>query len=75
MARPVRIEYAVAFYHVASRGNERKRIFHSKCDYEKFKSYLVAIHKSPILSNFEIWHTAIWPICLRKTYSFCRWSR
>jgi len=40
MARPLRIEYEGAFYHVTSRGNERKRIFHSKYDYEKFKSYL-----------------------------------
>ena len=40
MARPVRIEYEGAFYHVTSRGNERKNIFTSKSDFEKFKSYL-----------------------------------
>jgi len=27
MARPLRIEYADAFYHITSRGNERKDIF------------------------------------------------
>ena len=27
MARPLRIEYAGAFYHVTSRGNERKDVF------------------------------------------------
>jgi len=27
MARPVKIEYPGAFYHVTARGNERKRIF------------------------------------------------
>lgn len=27
MARPLRIEYPGAFYHVTSRGNERKRLF------------------------------------------------
>lgn len=40
MARPLRIEYEGAFYHVTSRGNEQKKIFYSKSDYEKFKHYL-----------------------------------
>jgi REP element-mobilizing transposase RayT len=40
MARPLRIEYEGAFYHVTSRGNERKRIFHGSKDYERFKHYL-----------------------------------
>jgi REP element-mobilizing transposase RayT len=40
MARAIRIEYENAFYHVTSRGNERKNIFFSKSDYEKFKAYL-----------------------------------
>lgn len=40
MARPLRIEYDGAFYHVTSRGNESKRIFYAKSDYEKFKSNL-----------------------------------
>lgn len=40
MARPLRIEYEGAFYHVTSRGNDRKRIYFATSDYEKFKSYL-----------------------------------
>jgi len=40
VARPLRIEYEGAFYHVTSRGNERRKIFFGKADYEKFKSYL-----------------------------------
>jgi len=40
MARPLRIEYAGAFYHVTARGNERRRIYYGKADYEKFKTYL-----------------------------------
>jgi putative transposase len=40
MARPLRIEYKGAFYHVTSRGNERRKIYYAKSDYEKFKSYL-----------------------------------
>ncbi len=42
MARPLRIEYEGAFYHVTARGNERKKIFYSRGDYEKLKSYLKA---------------------------------
>jgi len=40
MARPLRIEYEGAFYHVTARGNERRRIYYSQSDYEKFKDYL-----------------------------------
>ena len=40
MARPLRITYPGAFYHVTSRGNERKEIFKSKRDREKFLAYL-----------------------------------
>ncbi len=36
MARPLRITCPGAFYHVTSRGNERKNIFKSKRDREKF---------------------------------------
>jgi REP element-mobilizing transposase RayT len=40
MARPLRIKYKGAYYHIAARGNERKKIFFSKADYGKFKEYL-----------------------------------
>ncbi len=40
MARALRIVYPGAFYHVASRGNERKNIFLNKRDREQFLSYL-----------------------------------
>lgn len=40
MARALRIEYEGAVYHVTVRGNERRKIFFSKRDYEKFKEYL-----------------------------------
>jgi hypothetical protein len=40
MARPLRISYAGAFYHITSRGNEWKDIFKSNGDREKFLSYL-----------------------------------
>ena len=40
MARPLRIQYPGAFYHVTSRGNERKKVFKSQRDREKFLEYL-----------------------------------
>lgn len=40
MARPLRISYPGAFYHVTSRGNERKAVFKSSGDREKFLEYL-----------------------------------
>lgn len=46
MARPLRIEYEGALYHVTSRGNEKRKVFFSRKDYEKFKEYLAnAIEK------------------------------
>lgn len=40
MARPLRLEYEGAFYHVTSRGNERGKIFFTEADYGKFLDYL-----------------------------------
>jgi len=40
MARPLRIEFEGAVYHVTARGNERRKIFFSKRDYEKYKEYI-----------------------------------
>jgi putative transposase len=40
MARPLRIEYEGAFYHVTSRGNEGRKVYFSKSDYDKFADYL-----------------------------------
>jgi putative transposase len=40
MARPLRITFPGAFYHITSRGNERKSVFKSKRDREKFLGYL-----------------------------------
>jgi REP element-mobilizing transposase RayT len=45
MARPLRIEYEGALYHVTARGNERKRIYFTKTDYEKFREYSEEISK------------------------------
>jgi len=59
MGRPLRIEYPEAFYHVTSRGNERKDVFKSHRDREKFLTYLqtaterygAAVHVYCLMSN------------------------
>jgi putative transposase len=59
MARPLRIEYPGAFYHVTSRGNDQKDIFKSRKDREKFLDYLgtaterygAQIHAFCLMSN------------------------
>ena len=44
MARPLRIEYPGAFYHVIQRGTERKNIFIQNSDKKKFLFYLDSAH-------------------------------
>jgi len=44
LARPLRIEFPNAFYHVTSRGNERKSIFQSDNDRKRFLSYFESAH-------------------------------
>lgn len=59
VARPLRIEYPGAFYHVTARGNEKKDIFKSRKDREKFLAYLesatqrygAVIHAYCLMSN------------------------
>lgn len=45
MARPLRICYPGAFYHITARGNERKAIFRSAQDRVQFLSYLESAHE------------------------------
>lgn len=51
MARPLRLEFENALYHITSRGNERKDIFIDDVDYDKFLSCLehVALRYKPIV--------------------------
>jgi REP element-mobilizing transposase RayT len=59
MARPLRIEYEGALYHITARGNERKKIFFSETDHEKFlhyvaeakKKYGIKLHCYVLMSN------------------------
>lgn len=45
MARPLRIQYDGALYHVASRGNERKDIFRNTSDRSLFLEILTKVNK------------------------------
>ncbi len=40
MARPLRVEYPGAFYHVINHGNSQEKLFKSSRDHEKFLQYL-----------------------------------
>lgn len=59
MARPLRIEYPGAFYHVTSLGNEQKDVFKSRRDREQFLNYLesavvrygAVVHSYCLMSN------------------------
>lgn len=59
MARPLRIEYEDAFYHIIQRGIEKKRIFLQDTDKSKFLSYLshsylqykIVIHAYVLMDN------------------------
>ena len=42
MARPLRVEFDSALYHVTSRGNAREDIFHDDADGKAFLVILVA---------------------------------
>ena len=45
MARPLRIEYPGAVYHVTSRGNEKKPVFRDDIDRENFLNTLQHVNK------------------------------
>lgn len=45
MARPLRIQYPGAFYHVTARGNGKRKIFENRRDRERFLSYLESAHE------------------------------
>ena len=59
MARPLRVEYPGAYYHVINRGNNQEKIFLNDRDKQKFLEYLgkanerfsVIIHTYCLMSN------------------------
>ena len=51
MARPIRVEFPGAVYHVTARGNERKRIFR---DDEDRRRFLVALEEMAAQFGVEV---------------------
>lgn len=59
MARPLRVEYDGALYHITARGNERKPIYREEGDYQKFldilselpQRYGVIVHGYVLMGN------------------------
>ena len=59
MARPIRVEYANAVYHVTARGNERKAIYRDDADRQRFletieetvERFGLAIHAFCLMPN------------------------
>ncbi len=56
MARPLRIEYPGAVYHVMNRGSARQVVFKDKSDYESFRRTLSETH--------ELWGVEYFAYCL-----------
>ena len=56
MARPLRIQYPGAVYHVMNRGGSRQRVFLEKADYETFLKIIGDIH--------ERWGIEVFAYCL-----------
>src|SRR5258708_26330081 len=60
MARPVRIEYPGAVYHLTSRGNERKAIFRADADRQAARPSLLGraiAHNRESTSRGRIFHS------------------
>lgn len=58
MARSIRIEFPGAFYHVLSRGNERRRIYRDPKDYHRF---IAAIGEASERYGFRVHAYALMP--------------
>ena len=69
MARPPRIAYPGAFYHITPGGNERKAIFKSRADRQRFLAYFesattrdsAVIHGYCLMDNHYHLHGAPYP--------------
>ena len=49
MAKPLHIECEGVFYHVTSCGNERKKIFYAKADFNLSRNDLFKVRKEELL--------------------------
>ena len=60
MARPLRIQYPGAVYHVMNRGGSRQKLFLKKQDYEAFLKTVGEIH--------DRWGVELFAYCLMRTH-------
>jgi len=60
MARPLRIQYPGAYYHLTCRGNDRKRIFGDDKDREKFLNLLE--------NSLDIYHVNLYSYVLMTNH-------
>jgi len=75
MARPLRISFPGAFYHVNSRGNEQKAVFKNKRDQELFLSYLgSATERYHAFINVYCLMNNYYHSCSRRLRPICLWS-
>jgi REP element-mobilizing transposase RayT len=66
MARPLRIQYRGAVYHVMNRGGSRQKVFFDKQDYEAFFKTIGEIHDRWAVEVFVVsWATTIMCACAR----------
>ena len=63
MARPLRIEYPGAVYHVMNRGGARQKIFLGKEDYELFVKSVGEI--------YDRWRVELFAYCLMGNHQLC----
>ena len=55
MARPLRIQFPGAMYHIISRGNGRMTIYHSEKDWEKKANFLITAGTSSTILLRPAW--------------------
>ncbi len=60
MARPLRIEYPGAWYHVMNRGRRAEKIFHDRHDYQVFVELLE--------ESWEMWNIRVAAYCLMTNH-------
>jgi REP element-mobilizing transposase RayT len=58
MARPLRIEFAGAIYHVMTRGNARQKIFRDERDYQRM---LEGLETTVVKFGFELFSFVCMP--------------
>jgi len=63
MARPLRIEYPGAWYHVMNRGRKSEKIFHDRHDYQVFVDLLE--------ESSEMWNIRVAAYCLMTNHILC----